>query len=362
METRLSIPHRSDVISDYKERGGSVAAVLPIHYPRALLRAFDILPVEVWGPPGVDAGPGAAHLQSYVCCIVHNALSFLLTGGLDAVDVLIVPHACDSLQGLGSILTDFILPRQPVLPIYLPRGRRESDVDFLVNEFRSVYRRLEAITGRTPADAELLASVRREEQADERLAELHRRRRSLPLLDKDLYRLIRSREYLPAETFAELARWMLAQATDIAQAGARVPIVLSGIVPEPMGLLDALTEMGGVVVADDLACCGRRLYPPGKSAEPLRRMAERIIHAPPDSTRGNPIQERLEHLLRLVEASGAKGVVFYDVKFCEPELFDIPHLSEGLKHAGIPSLAVETDMGESHQVLTRLEAFLEMLR
>ena len=123
----LTIPRRSDVITAWKEGGGSVAAVFPIHYPRALLRAFRFLPVEVWGPPGVDVGRGAAHLQPYVCSIVRNALSFLLSGGLDVAEILIVPHACDSLQGLGSILIDLVPPRQPVVPIYLPRGRRQSE-------------------------------------------------------------------------------------------------------------------------------------------------------------------------------------------------------------------------------------------
>jgi benzoyl-CoA reductase/2-hydroxyglutaryl-CoA dehydratase subunit BcrC/BadD/HgdB len=93
-------------------------------------------------------------------------------------------------------------------------------------------------------------------------------------------------------------------------------------------------------------------------------MAQRIIHGPPDSTRGNPIQERLEHLLALVEASGARGVAFYLVKFCEPELFDLPDLRRGLREAGVPSVSIEVDLNDppSHQVLTRLHAFLEMLQ
>ncbi len=373
MEIRLNIPDRLSVIDAHKEQGGLTAAVLPIHYPRALWRAFGVLPVEVWGPPGVDATPASAHLQSYLCPIVQHALAFLLAGGLDVTDIIVVPHACDSLQGLASVLTDFIPPRQPVIPIYLPRGRRESDVAFLADELRAVYERLQEITGHSPSDEELFVCVQREEQADQILAELHRRRRELPLLDKGFYRLIRSREYLPAETFSELAQGILAQAADLQsgdlqqsgafpQAGARVPLLLSGIVPEPMSLLDAISEMGAIIVADDLACCGRRLYSPGASAEPLRRMAESIIHAPPDPTRGNPIQERIEHLLQLIRTSGAKGVVFYDVKFCEPELFDIPDLSRALKEAGIPSLAVETDLGDSQQVLTRLQAFVEMIQ
>jgi benzoyl-CoA reductase subunit C len=364
VEMALTLPRRTDVIADWKENGGLVAAVFPIHYPRELLRAFGILPVEVWGPPGVEADYGATHLQSYLCSVVRNGLSFLLAGGLEVVDLLVVPHACDSLQGLGSILLDFVTPRQPVLPIYLPRGRRECDVAFLADEFRSLYGRLEAVTGRSPTEAELSAHIEREEAADELLARLHRGRSACPLSDAALYRLLRSREYLPAETFVHLSRQILADASAPRWDGEGVPLILSGILPEPMALFEAIAAMGGRVVADDLACCGRRLYPRGRSSDPFRRMGERILHAPPDPTRGNPIQERLEHLLGLVDASGAKGVVFYNVKFCEPELFDYPDLGRGLQGAGIPSLTVEVDLNDpvSQRVLTRLEAFLEMIR
>jgi benzoyl-CoA reductase/2-hydroxyglutaryl-CoA dehydratase subunit BcrC/BadD/HgdB len=56
-------------------------------------------------------------------------------------------------------------------------------------------------------------------------------------------------------------------------------------------------------------------------------------------------------------------VIFYTVKFCEPELFDIPLLVEGLKARGIPSLTldVEVNQGLSGQVGTRVEAFVEMI-
>jgi len=385
----LAIPHRLEVARAHKDRGGLVAAVLPIHYPRALLRAFDILPIEVWGPPRVDVSYGAAHLQPYVCSIVRNVLSFLQTGGLDVADLIIVPHACDSLQGLASILIDFVHPRQPVIPLYLPRGRRESDAAFLADEFRSLYRRLEEITHRSPSNADLMAGIRREEAADELLAQLHQRRINLSLTPIEFYRLVRAREYLPAEMFSDLARAVLVEASSppfgplLPPCATRVPpsspklgrgrgdggdregipILLSGIVPEPMSLFESIAEMGGVVVADDLACCGRRLYPPGKSEDAFRHLAESILGGPPDSTRGHPIQERLDHLVRLCQESGARGVVFYDVKFCEPELFDLPLLRKGLQEAGVPSVAIEVDLNDplSHQSLTRIEAFLEMM-
>jgi len=98
------IPSRIEIIRKFKEDGGSIAAVLPIHYSRSLLRAFGFLPVEVWGAPQIGAGKSSAHLQAYVCSICHNALSYLQQGGLDLADLVLVPHACDSLQGLGSLL------------------------------------------------------------------------------------------------------------------------------------------------------------------------------------------------------------------------------------------------------------------
>ncbi len=356
-----SLPTRKDVAQAHRARGGQVAAVLPIHEPRALLRAYGFMPIEVWGPPSVNPSPGAAHLQPYVCSIVGNALSFLLSGGLDVADLILVPHACDSLQGLGSILIDFVQPRQEVVPFYLPRAQRPCDVDYLADELRSLAGRLQALTSHSPTPADLLACIEREAQADELLARLHAARALLPWRDSEIYRLLRGREFLPAEAFIPLAEEALRRVGPAPRRG--VPILLSGIVPEPKSILEDLGKAGVVVVGDDLACSGRRLYRRGTDPDPYRRMAESLLSGPPDPTRGSPIRTRLEYLRGLARERGARGVVFYDVKFCEPELFDLPLLCDGLQAAGIPSIAVEVDLNdvEPHQVLTRIEAFVEMV-
>ncbi len=355
------IPRRSEAIQSHESAGGRIAAVLPIHYPRALLRAFGFLPVEVWGPARVDASHGAAHLQPYVCSIVRNALSFLLSGGLEVADVIVVPHACDSLQGLGSILIDFIRPHQAVIPLYLPRGTRPSDLEFLTAELHALADRLRGLTGLNPSEEALAACLAREEAADAALAQLHARRVELGLTSRAFYSLVRSREYLPAETFAAEARRALSRPPAGAPRG--IPLLVSGIVPEPAAILDVLDDIGATIVADDFAACGRRLYGPGPSTEPFRRMAESLLGAPPDSTRASPIARRLDHLTSLARRGGARGVVFYGVKFCEPELFDLPALRAGLQEAGLPSLAIEVDLSDPlpEQARTRLEAFLEMI-
>lgn len=359
----LTIPHRLEVIHRFKDQGGLVAAVLPIHSPRALLRAFGYLPVEVWGPPGVDPGDGAAHLQSYICSIARNIVSFSISGGLKDTDLIFTPHACDSLQGVGSLLIDFIKPVQPVIPFYLPKGKRAVDKAFLKNELLSVYQRLSDITGLIPSEDDMLCCVQREEEADRLLGELHRQRDCLPMSLAELYTLIRAREFLPAEEFILLAQTALDKSEPGTHTHAK-RILLSGILPEPGNLLETIESINGWVAGDDLACCGRRLYKPGQSSNPFERMAEGLLSSPPDPMRGSSIAERLEFLLNLSEETGAKGVIFYTVKFCEPELFDLPMLRAGIHEAGLHTLQIEFDINDplSQQNLTRLEAFLETIQ
>jgi benzoyl-CoA reductase/2-hydroxyglutaryl-CoA dehydratase subunit BcrC/BadD/HgdB len=359
---RLVLPTRSEIVREQLRAGGGIAAVFPIHYSRALLRAFDLLPVEVWGPPARDTSLGDAHLQAYTCSIVRAGLSFLLSGGLDAAAVVVVPHGCDSLQGLGSLLTDFHPPRKPVLPLYLPRGEGPSACDFLVEELGVMRRELVRWSGREPTDQELGVAIEREEQADGSLGRLHAERAWLDLSDQDFYRLVRSREYLPAERFTALAATALARKRETRRPG--VPVLLSGVLPEPMSLLDVVAEAGGMVVADDLICTGRRIYPAGSSRLPLRRMAESLLGGPPDSTRGSPVASRVAHLRALVARSGARVAAFLIVKFCEPEQFYLPALRRALQDEGVRSVTIELDVAEplSAQLATRLEALLEMVR
>ena len=362
-------------MDEFREKGGLVAAITPIHYPRALFRAFDILPVEVWGPPGLDTSPGDAHLQAYTCSIVRAALSFLLTGGLDCTDLLVVPHACDSLQGLGSVLQNFVETGKPVFPLYIPRGDRECAVSFLAGEIRHLGGKLSGVTGKEPSREDLLTAISCEERADLLVAGLLER--ILPGTGDQLefYRLLRTREYLPAERFVELAEcvyeardgcWVETGKVPRARNGVdgrSVPLILSGVLPEPMEVLRAIGDAGGYIVGDDTACCGRRTYPPGESDDPYIRMAERIVHGPPDPMRGCAIASRLAHLRTLAVTTGARGVLFYTVKYCEPELFDVPLLQKALRSDGLHTIIVETDVGSplSRQTVNRIEAFVEMM-
>ncbi len=92
-------------------------------------------------------------------------------------------------------------------------------------------------------------------------------------------------------------------------------------------------------------------------------MAETYFAMPPCTTKGSSIEERLEFLLGKIKVSGARGVIFYMVKFCEPELFDVPQLVKELKKRGLATLVIDSELnqGLSGQLNTRVEAFVEMI-
>lgn len=373
------IPGRSETIRLFKASGGHVAVVTPIAYPRALLRAHGFLPVEMWGPPLISTSAADQHVQAYACSIVRSILAYVLKGGARQASVLLMPHACDSLQGITGILQNHADAGLPVLPMYTPRTTGPGALGFLEQELRRLGDQLSAISGVKPSAERLQEAVALEEQADGVYQQLLTQVLPATPDSHEVYKVLRCREYLPAMAFMDLARdWMAGLPgglhRDPSEAGQRcedgrsqavpgVPLVVSGVLPEPMSLLQALQSAGGRVVADDLACCGRRVGPPGSSDEPYRRMAEAMLALPPDPMRGSPIEARIERLRSLCAATSAKGVLFWVVKYCEQELFDLPLLNEALRGDGRKTLTLELEVTQPlpAQAMSRLEAFCEML-
>ncbi|MBN2158690.1 MAG: 2-hydroxyacyl-CoA dehydratase [Spirochaetes bacterium] len=356
-----TIPSRQKVMKDHKDAGGFTAAVFPIHYPRPLFRAYNVLPVEVWGPPKADPHLWEAHLQTYTCSVIRNGLSFFIAGGLDGVDMLVVPHCCDTLQGLGSILQNYLPQNKRVLTLYIPRDSREIDINYLAREMKILSGRIGEVTGTELDESKLIKCIDEEDRSNAIVGRMFQQRTQLSCSDREFYEIIRSREYLPADAFITLVEGFMARAKN--QDGGRIPVVISGIIPEPMDIFNSLNGIGLTVVGDDLFTTGRRIYSRSDSTDPWTRMSEMIIKGPPDSTRGNFLTNRVKYLVDLTKESGARGVIFYHVKFCEPEQFYYPALKKGLENAGIPSVLVEAEIGDPlpGQVVTRLEAFKEVI-
>ncbi len=347
------------------EHGRKAVAVLPIHYPKELLTALDLLAVEVWGPPGAPRGDAAGRIQTYVCAVVRNALAFLAAGGADCVDAALFPHTCDSIQQLATLAKDFGGWRKPALTFLHPKGPlRPAARRFLSEELRALAARLEAIAGRGLDPDRLAAALRLHREFDAHRAALLDGRATLPLDDAELYALLRRGEWLwPEDHLAELRAARARRGGGARRPG--VPVLVTGYVPEPIATLEVLNGAGAWVAADDYAAVGRRVVrePDGPIDDPWEALLDRYAAAPPCPTRTTDQGARMRHLEALLDRSGARGVVVHVLKFCEPELFDVPAIRRTFEARGVPLLYLEGELERRlpAQTVTRIEAFAELL-
>jgi benzoyl-CoA reductase/2-hydroxyglutaryl-CoA dehydratase subunit BcrC/BadD/HgdB len=323
----------------------------------------------LWGPPGVAPGQSQAWLPSFACPLARNALEWILRGEVGKVaDLLVVPHTCDSFQALGAQVLDLGAGGGlPATTFYHPRTLvADARAAFLRDELRRYRATLEQRFGAI-ADGALADAVARHREADllaRRLLD-EGPREGLP--EPERFGLLRRREWLwvddqTAAFRAALERPVLPRE----RLGDKVPILFSGIVHEPPGLLAELDRVGLRIAADDTAALGRRLpeHLPPVAGEPLEDLARRYEALGPCSTRTGDLGARIDWVVERARRAEVRGALFVLVARCEPELFDLPALRAALREAGIPSAVLETDLEAAlpAATLTRLEAFAESVR
>lgn len=356
---------RAYIEQQRREHGRKAVAVLPVHYPRALLTAMNVLAVELWGPPGEPRGPEAGRIQPYVCAVVRNALAFMAGGHADCVDAVLFPHTCDSIQGLATLAPDMGGWQRPALRFIHPKGDvGPAQRGLIRSELERLAEGLESLTGAALDANALTEAIELHDRIDAARRALLERRPYLEMDDTALYRLLRRGEWLwPAEHLAELETALGQMREEPMQIV--VPLMVTGYVPEPGGLLSALSEAGARIVADDYAAIGRRVprveLIGGDDA--MAALVERQVAVVPCPTRGGALGTRLDYLQALAEQSEAAGLLIHVVKFCEPELFDVPAIKQRFDALGIPVLVLETALEAelSGQAMTRLEAFVELV-
>ena len=356
---------RDATISSRKRLGRKTVVVLPVHYPRELFTAMDVHTVELWGPPGPPRGPDAGRIQAYACAVVRNALAFLASGGADAADAVLFPHTCDSIQGLATLAPDFGGWGKQALRFLHPKGRDGPAARAFVRaELSLLADRLAELTGRPLERPRLAGAIGLHARIDRLRGDLLSRRAFLDMTDSALYLLLRRGEFLvPEDHLAELGAAARTLGEERVQRG--VPLMITGYVPEPMTLFDSLASAGAFVAADDYAAVGRRvpLSSPGGGGDPLDTLAAKAFAMPPCPTRGGDQDVRMEYLETLYRRSGSAGLIVHVQKFCEPELFDVPAIRRRFARIGAPLLYLEGELEASlsRQVVTRLEAFVEMV-
>lgn len=336
--------------------------------PEELIIAAGAHPVRVLGTrETVNLADG--HLQSYCCSLVRGILEEGLSGRLSCLDGMVFPHTCDSIQRLSDIWR-MNIPQMFHFDIVWPvKLHTISARDYFIDVLARFKRELEEKLSVRITDEALRGAIGVMNDFRRRFAAIYAIRYTYPgsLSGSELWAVMRAVMVMDKEEafvmLGELGELMKSRPdADIHRPGKR--ILLAGGVCNLPDVYAMIEEAGGFVVWDDF-CSGARYFDglADESGDPLEAIAKRYLKRVVCPAKHRGLFDRAEHLIRLAGEKGIQGVVMVLMKFCDPHAFDYPYLKNVLEKGGLPVmlLEVEDPIPPRGQLLTRLEAFLEMI-
>ncbi len=144
-----------------------------------------------------------------------------------------------------------------------------------------------------------------------------------------------------------------------------VGVILSGILPPPSSISEAIENAGLRVVGNDIASLFRSYsYTPEATGDPGEYYVDFYQNHYPCTTILHSSDRRIDALQDLIGERKAQGFMFIGEKFCEYEYFEIPYLEKLLKDKGVNVLSLEFSIDDDQNIgtfKTRIEAFSELM-
>lgn len=354
---------------EHSRAGGDILGFFCSYVPEELIYAAGVTPVRIIGY-GSNGSAWGSHLQNYCCSLSRFVLDSVLSGELDFANGFLFCHSCDTMQRLSDIWrinTDFGFHWDLVAPT---RMEGKAAFDYLCQELGALRRRLEGRFG--PIDDKRISEcmgIYSENRG--LLRELYSLKRNNPdvISCTDLIWVVTASSLMDKALHTRLLRLLLndLKSKDGSVVGGEKPVSLYGIgsVMNQWAFLEMLESSGGTFIDDDFCNGGRYVdrVEPG-SGDPIEALAEQMMGGAECPCKHRSSSDRPAGLINRIKRSGAQGVVFYLLKYCDPYLFEYPHLKTKLDEIEIPSVLIEAEHGAESigSMRTRVEALLETIK
>lgn len=353
-------------VQKYHDRlGRPVIGVMPAYFPLELIHAAGGYPVQLWGAGG-SIEHADAFLQSYCCSVARSLLELEMRGVTGMVAAYAFTSLCDTLVNLREVYRRLFA--KPTVEFSIPATQtRAARKAYLSTVIEKVLEGLETVTGRSVSREALQASAALYGRIRSLQRKLYRIRRQKPGVAKngDFYAVLKAGFFLPPEDYEPLLERLVAGLEAVpSKKGSRPRLVLSGMVFDPVDAHAVFDDVRADVVDDDFANGWRSAAKGVLEVDDLvAGMTDYVYSGAPCCCIYHPESDRHAYLVEKVKAADADGVLFWSIRFCEPDAFDRPQLAERLKQEGIPTFTLEMDLATSNfeSVKTRVEAFCEMI-
>ncbi|GAB4116264.1 MAG: 2-hydroxyacyl-CoA dehydratase family protein [Candidatus Caldatribacteriota bacterium] len=348
--------------------------------PKEILLAADLLPVRIL--PRIDPSLANTYLDSNFCPFARSCLGEVQEGDFKELEHLLLVNSCDAIRRFYDARRYYHFPKNSFIYLLdLPRKDSTQALAYFQSNLELLVRRIEEFFQIKISENLLLQAISNCNKIRKLLNKLYHLYASdkIDLSGESFIQIIQQGMILPLKEYQiflekELKDFFQPEKESFYnkkyQTKRNPKLLVSGTWLDDLRLIRVIENYGGKVVFFDLCNGNRSFQGPIKIPEEkvnnresiLEILAEFYLHKLPCPRMVN-LEKRWEYLNQIIQDYQIEGVVFYNLKFCDTSMFELPILRERLQKKRIPSLFLEGEFSAqiSGRNRTRIQAFLEVL-
>ncbi len=357
----------SEPAKKWKEEGKKIVGWTCINVPEEIIHAGGMMPFRISGGNEeltLDRANEIMYSGS-TCSFIRTILELELRGDYDFLDCIASCTPCEGVIRLTEVGAHY--HNIPVLPMLdTPRKLNERAYDFYQDEVADFKKSLEQFFDITISDDALANSIKVYNKTRVSLRKLNdmKKQDNPPISGAEMMEILNASVRMPREDFNVLLDDLL---TEIEATGRKISapmrVMISGATLNATPFVQAVEDLGVVVVTDDFCTGSRYWWEQVEDGEPMKALAKRYLNTQCPCPRTNPSNLRSDWLQETAEAFRLDGIIALTMRNCAPYIHDLPMWKTKLEDQGVPVLDLDIEYGGglSGQVRTRIEAFIEML-
>ncbi len=361
-DAELSLIERRDA-----KKVGYVCTYTPIE----LLSAAGVAHTRLakCGEPNVVA-QGELITKSVFCDVTKSIIGHFAEKDpmFDALDQVYTFYTCDSMRAAADAIDNYF---KPTLGYVVPRGSEKQSVRNLFRDQIINFKNdLETLTGKPISDETIREQIILHKKLRKLVKSISalRKRNNPPISGTDFLEITRAYRTIPAQeqiaVLGDLYR-RISNIPDDSKPRLRIMVAGGMIADGDRRIMDLLEKDLGVNVVVEDHCTGLSpFYNETESSDDIYTdLANAYLDQAP-CARQYPLEKRIDFSAQLAKEYNVDAVIFTYLKFCPCYGMTKNNFIKRFQSMGIPVLELDTDYskGDTGQIKTRLEAFIEVLQ
>ena len=355
------------IVNTKKETGKELVGCFPIHTPEEIVYAAGCVPIGMWGGR-TEIQLADKYLQSFCCSIMRANVEFAMRGTYDMLKAVIIPTFCDTMKCIVENMK-LAMPKVPTIATAYPQHRTlQAGMEYTVSEIKRVRHELQLILGKIITEnqiEEAFSIYEKYRRTMRRFSETSAEHPEI-ITARKRHLLIKAGQFMDKAIYTEMIEEIIQGLEGEPSSGYQgTRVVVTGLLSEPIEMLDIFDENQITIAADDLSLGSRlwRTQARKDVTDVFQKMAYRVADQEGDTFLYDPEKKKGQMLIDMAEECRADGIVVLMMKFCDPEEYDYPIYKEEVEAASVPMLYLEIDqqLTSFEQIRTRVQSFTEML-